>query len=414
MAWKATDAMKERLKFVLEWEKRWNEAEGGLVNMAELCRMFGVSRPTGYRWVDRYREADHDVGAVVERSRRPKTSPNATVPELEDLIVEARKLHPKWGPRKLHRRLVEANPGKPIPSPSLMSKILKRRGMTVPRRRRRGSAPAAGVAAPFSSCVAPNAVWCMDFKGWFLTGDGVRCYPFTLIDAFSRYLLRCEALVDPIGEHVKKILDSAFQEFGLPLALRSDGGPPFASTGPARLTDVSVWVLQLGVRVELIAPGKPQQNGRLERLHRTLKAETTSPPGENCRAQQRVFDVWRREYNYERPHEALGQRQPASVYVSSPRRYPRPLLKSQFEPFSEVARIDKNGCVRWHQRNVFISSALRHEYVQFEYCDDGRWDVSWGAIPLGHLDEDHPKRGLIVARRKRGEAKVSGMSLGNV
>jgi len=413
MPWKATDAMKERLKFVLEWEKRWNEAEGGPVNLAELCRMFGISRPTGYAWIERFRAADFDIKAVAERSRRPKTSPTAIPPELEDLIVDARKLKPKWGPRKLHRMLVDANPGKPIPSASVMSKVLNRRGMTVPRRRRRHTRPAAGVPSPFSGCDSANAVWCMDFKGWFLTGDGVRCYPFTLIDAFSRYLLRCEALVEPDGTHVKKILDSAFQEFGLPLALRSDGGPPFASTGPARLTDLSVWVLQLDTRVEIIAPGKPQQNGRLERFHRTLKAETL-PAAEDCRAQQRVFDVWRREYNHERPHEALGQRRPASVYERSPRQYPRPLIKLQFEPFSEVARVDKNGSVRWRQKNVFVSSALRHEYVQFEFRDDGRWDVSWGAIPLGHLDEDRPDRGLIVPRRKRGEAKVSGMSLGRV
>jgi transposase InsO family protein len=287
MPWEATDAMKERTKFVLEWEKRWNAAEGGPVNMAELCRMFGVSRQTGYTWVARYREAEHDVRAVVERSRRPKTFPTAVSAEIEDLIVEMRKRWPKWGPRKLRQRLVEDNPGKRVPSASVMSKVLKRRGMTVPRRRRRRTSPA-GVAAPFSGCDAPNAVWCIDFKGWFATADGVRCYPLTLIDAFSRYLLRCEALCDPDGVQVRRILDSAFLEFGLPLAIRSDGGPPFASTGPARLTELSVWLLQLGIRVEIIAPGKPQQNGRLERLHRTLKDETASPPASDRRAQLRL------------------------------------------------------------------------------------------------------------------------------
>lgn len=413
MPWKATDAMKERLKFVLEWEQRWNEAEGGPVNLAELCRMFGISRQTGYLWVDRYREAQHDVSAVVERSRRPKTSPTALAPELEDLIVAARKRKPKWGPRKLRRILVEANPGQPIPSASVMSKVLRRRGLTAPRRRRRRTV-AAGVAAPFSGCTAPNAVWCMDFKGWFLTGDGVRCYPFTLLDAFSRYLLRCEALLEPDGKRVKQVLDSAFQEFGLPLALRSDGGPPFASTGPARLTELSVWLLQLGLRIEIIAPGKPQQNGRLERFHRTLKAETTLPPEADCQAQQRRFDLWRGEYNLERPHEALGQRRPTTVYEVAPRKYPRPLLQPKPDPFSRVARVDKAGHVRWHQRDVFISTALRHEYLQFNACVDGRWLVHWGEIPLGHLDEARPERGFILLRRRRNEAKVSGMSLGKV
>ena len=277
MPWNATDTRKERTQFVLEWERRWDEAEGGAVNMAELCRMYGVSRQTGYTWVARYRDANHDVRAVAERSRRPKSFPTALSQEVEDVIVAARKRWPKWGPRKLRQRLIEAYPGVAVPSASVMSKVLKRRGMTVPRRRRRRRAPV-GVSAPFTGCDEPNAVWCMDFKGWFQTHDAVRCYPFTLIDAFSRYLLRCEGLADPDTKHVRSVLDSAFLEFGLPAAIRSDGGPPFASTGPARLTELSVWLLKLGLRVEIIAPGKPQQNGRLERLHRTLKAETASPP----------------------------------------------------------------------------------------------------------------------------------------
>jgi transposase InsO family protein len=410
MPWKATDAMKERTKFVLEWERRWDEAEGGPVNMAQLCRLFGVSRQTGYTWIARYREANRDVRAVEERSRRPKTSPTAISAELEDLIVEARKCWPKWGPRKLRARLVEANPGVAVPSASVMSKVLKRRGLTVPRRRPRRS-PAIGVVAPFSGCNGPNAVWCIDFKGWFETLDGIKCYPLTLIDAFSRYLLRCEALLEPNGAQVRRILDSAFLEFGLPLAIRSDGGPPFASTGPARLTELSVWLLQLGIRVEIIEPGKPQQNGRLERLHRTLKAETATPPEENTRTQQRIFDVWRREYNHERPHDALALKRPATVYMTSSRRYPRPLVKATFEPFSKVARVDKNGCINWHQRSVFISSALKYEYVEFDAVADGRWNIRWATIPLGRFDENRPKRGLIVARRGRGTGKVSGMSL---
>jgi putative transposase len=410
MGWNATDATKERTKFVLEWERRWNQAEGGPVNMTELCRMFGVSRQTGYTWVGRYREAQHDVRAIVERSRRPKTSPTALPPELEDIIVEARKRWPKWGPRKLRQRLVELNPGLPVPSASVMSKVLRRRGMTVPRRRRRRKAPL-GITAPFGGCDAPNAVWCIDFKGWFVTSDGVRCYPLTLIDAFSRYLLRCEGLCDPDGTHVRAILDSAFLEFGLPLAIRSDGGPPFASTGPARLTDLSVWLLRLGIRIEIIAPGKPQQNGRLERLHRTLKAETASPPAGDCRAQQRVFDLWRREYNHERPHEALQLRRPATVYFASRRKYPRPLVAIPHQAFSQVVRVDKHGCITWHQRNVFISSALKYEYLELDADDGGLWDVRWGAIPLGRLDEARIDRGLIVTRRPRGSQSVTAMSL---
>jgi transposase InsO family protein len=401
--------MKERTKFVLEWERRWNEAEGGRVNMAELCRMFGVSRQTGYTWVKRFRAADNELDALAERSRRPKTSPRAVSPELEDLIVAARKLYPRWGPRKLHARLVETNPGKEVPSASAMSKVLMRRGMTTPRRKRRRQR-SMGVTAPFSGCEAPNAVWCIDFKGWFATDDAIRCYPLTLIDAFSRFLLRCEGLRDPDTKHVRQVLDSAFLEFGLPLAIRSDGGPPFASTGPARLTELSVWLLRLGIRIEIIAPGKPQQNGRLERLHRTLKAETASPPKQDGAAQQRVFDVWRRQYNQDRPHEALRMRPPATVYTASPRTYPRPLVQHTFKPFCEVARIDKNGFIKWQRRKVFISSALKYEYVELDCDTEGGWDVRWGSILLGRLNEHRPDRGLIVPRRRRGSKEVSGMS----
>jgi transposase InsO family protein len=415
MPWKATDTMKERTKFVLEWERRWDEAEGGAINMAELCRLFGISRQTGYTWIERYRAANHDLEAVAERSRRPKTSPTAISPELEDIIVATKKRYPKWGPRKLHARLVETNPGCYVPSSSVMGKILKRRGLTTPRRRRRRAA-AVGVKAPFSGCEEPNAVWCIDFKGWFVTGDGVRCYPLTLIDAFSRYLLRCEALTEPDGRQVQRILESAFTEFGLPLAMRSDGGPPFASTGPARLTELSVWLLRLGIRIEIIAPGKPQQNGRLERFHRTLKDETASPPADDCIAQQRVFDLWRGEYNHERPHEALGQRRPGRIYMPSKHSYPRPLLKRDFDLWTHVARVDRNGNIKWQRRNVFISSALKYEYVEIEASEDadGRWNVRWGEIVLGYLDEHRPDRGLVYPRRRRGHGEVSGMSYDSV
>jgi transposase InsO family protein len=307
MPWKATDPLKERTKFLLEWERRWDEAQGGPVNLAELCRMFGISRATGYTWVKRYRDANLEIAAAInERSRRPKTS--------------------------------------------------------------------------------------------------------TLLDAYSRFLLRCEALLEPDGKHVRSVLDSAFLEFGVPKAIRSDGGPPFASSGPARLTELSVWLLRLGVRIEIIAPGKPQQNGRLERFHRTLAEDTASPPAESCAAQQRRFDLNRREYNQERPHESLAMRPPARMYTPSSRTYPRPLLRRTPEPFSREVRVDKQGFITWNRRKVFISSALRCEYIELDFDPDGRWAVRWGAIPLGLLDEHAPERGLIVTRRRRGEATVVGQS----
>lgn len=402
--------MKERTKFVLEWERRWKAAQGGNVNIAEMCRMFGVTRPTGYTWIARYREANFDLLAVAERSRRPKISPAALSSEIEDLVVAARKKHPRWGPRKLRAFLLERRPTMKVPSASAIGKVLQRRGLTSPRKKRRRTS-AHAVTAPFSGCEAPNDVWCIDFKGWFRTQDGVKCYPLTLIDAFARYLLRCEALTEPTGEHVQRILDSAFLEFGRPKAIRSDGGPPFASTGPSLLTHLSVWLLRLGIRIEIIAPAKPQQNGRLERFHRTLHEETASPSAEDCVHQQRVFDRWRGEYNQVRPHESLSQRPPASVYARSRLVYPCKLVddSSFYEPFDEVAIVDKHGFIKWHRKRVMISSALRHERITLALSPDtdGRWDVHWGAIVLGHLDEHRRERGLIYPRRSKGPTTLS-------
>ncbi len=188
----------------------------------------------------------------------------------------------------------------------------------------------------------------------------------------------------------------------------SDGGPPFASTGPARQTELSVWLLRLGIKVEIIAPGKPQQNRRLERLHRTLKAEVAAAPEANLRAQQRAGDLWRRAYNHERPHEALGQRRPASVYTPSSRTYPRPRVALTADPCSDVARVDKHGFVKWRQRRRFISSALKHEYVEFDPPMDGRWDVRWGGIPLGRFNEQRLDRGLVVDFSPRTGRRTCG------
>ncbi len=322
MAWSKTDVMKERVKFVLEWEQRWNEQEG-VVNVSELCREFGVSRECGHKWLRRYRDAGNDLRALEERTRRPQHSPARVDDAIEETIVEARKVRPRWGAIKLLAWLRRRFPGVAFPSASAAAAILKRRGLIRMPKRRRGRVPVGAVTAPFPHCVAANAVWCVDFKGWFVTGDGERCYPLTITDAYSRYVIRCEGVRDPDGHAVFEVFDSAFREYGLPAAIRSDNGPPFASTGAATLTKLSVWWLQLGIRVERIARGKPQQNGRHERMHRTLKLETEIRA--DLRKQQREFDLWRRDYNHERPHAALGDAPPATVFEPSSRRYPRPL-----------------------------------------------------------------------------------------
>ncbi len=403
--------MKERVRLVLEWERRW-KANQGNVNISELCREFGISRECGYKWIKRYQKANRDVRAVEERSRKPRTSPTAIDEEMADLFVGLRKRYPRWGPRKLRAVLVDHHAGVEFPSASTIATILKRRGLVLVKRRRHRSRIDPDVSPPFGSCDAPNRVWCVDFKGWFRTADGKKCYPLTITDAFSRYVLRCEAMTEPDGRSVQEAFDSVFSEFGVPDAIRSDGGPPFASVGPAGLSTLSIWWLQLGIRVERIAPGKPQQNGRHERMHRTLKADV--PPKANLRRQQEAFDHWRREFNDERPHEALGQRPPSRVYVPSRRRYPRRLITPDISDCNRYERVDKTGAIRLARRKVLVGAAFRYLYVELrptDRLDDDVWEVRWGNILLGRLHRSKLERGLHPTRRRRGD--VSVLSLKN-
>jgi transposase InsO family protein len=411
MPWLATDAVKERTKFVLEWERRWELAEGGRVNMAELCRTFGVSRQTGYDWVARYREAG-SLDALEERSRRPHHSPTKVSDEIEAALIAARKKF-GWGGVKLRAVLADFHPEIDWPSPSCISALLDRNGLTRRRRvRRRTPIP---VTRPFADCDRPNSVWCIDFKGKFRTGDGEWCHVLTIVDAYSRFLIRAEALTRPDGNAVQRVLDGAFTEFGIPDVIRTDNGPPFASTGAGGLTSLSVWWLQLGIRVERIEPGKPQQNGRQERLHRTLE-EVVGNPAANARAQQRAIDIWRRQYNEVRPHEALSLRRPGDVYQRSSKRYPRKLQDSRdvsIDP-NEVYRLDKNGRLRWRDRWVHISNALSYAFVRVSHTGESwtEYAVTFGEIFLGTFDTTDLKRGFRVPRRRRPKrGEVSGMSL---
>jgi transposase InsO family protein len=268
-----------------------------------------------------------------------------------------------------------------------MGEVLRRRGLTTARPRRTRATKAA--TQPFAEVTGPNATWCVDFKGHFRTRDGIRCHPLTILDAHSRFLIRCEGVLDPDGREVQRIFDSAFTELGLPAAIRSDNGPPFASVGAGGLTPLSVWWLRLGIKLERIAPGKPQQNGRQERFHRTLKAETASPPKGNLREQQRTFDVFRRSYNAERPHEALGQKPPATAYCASARHYPRPLVQFVTVPWDHAVRIGKDGFLTWNKQRVFISTALAHEDVDLRYDEQvQQWDVVFGPLSIGTLHDD--------------------------
>ena len=277
MVWKETCAVEERLRFVLA-------VASGEETFAAVCRRFGVSRRVGYKWYARYRLAG--VSGLSDRSRAPGRRPHAVSDEIAAACLAVRRAHPRWGPVKVRAWLERRDPGVAWPAASTIGALFDREGLTVKRRLRRRAPPR---TAPFAACRAANDVWCIDFKGWFRTGDGARCEPLTLSDAHSRYLLRCQAVARADAAHVWPILDAAFREHGLPVALRSDNGAPFASTGAGGLSRLSVLAIKAGVRPERIAPGKPQQNGRHERLHLTLKQETASPPAASLRRAGRAL-----------------------------------------------------------------------------------------------------------------------------
>ncbi len=397
MPWKETDPLKERVRFVLAWERMWNETEGR-PNLAALCRAFGISRQTGHKWITRYRDAGHDLRAVDERPRRPRNSPTRVSPQMEDLLIRARKKHPSWGPRKLRSWLKKRFERLELPAASTIGAVLKRNGLTRPRRLRRRTPPH---TEPFSDCAAPNAVWCVDFKGHFRTADGTTVYPLTIMDAFSRYLLRCEALCRPGGMEVWDVFEGAFKEYGLPDAIRSDNGSPFASTGAGGLSELSVWWVKLGIRPERIDPGHPEQNGRQERMHRTLKQQTAMPPETCLEAQRRAFDRFRKEYNEERPHEALGQDTPGSVYMASSKRLPKKTPRIEPEFWMDAHRLDSSGRFQWGRSKVLVNSALRGELVELIPIGTYHWEVRYGPVILGILNGRRPSQGLRASKKGR-------------
>jgi putative transposase len=368
--------MDERVRFVADY------LTGGST-ITELCRRYRVSRPTGYQLLARY-ETDGARG-LAPRSRRPHTSPQAMTPAVAAAIVGLREKHPTWGPVKLIDALRLRVPSQPWPAPSTAGALLKRRGLIVARRRRPSSVAS---PRPVTAMDAPNDVWTIDFKGEFRTRDARWCYPLTVMDGCSRYLLACQALAAPRSQPTRAVLERVFREFGLPRRIRSDNGVPFAGpTAVARLSRLSVWWIRLGIVPERIQPGCPAQNGRHERMHRTLKRGTTRPPAGNRAAQQRRFVAFRREYNDERPHAALGAVPPALVYVPSSRGLPARLPPMTYPGHFDVRRVVSNGCMKWRNRWVSVSTVLVNEEVGLEEFDDGIWGVYFGPVRLGTLTE---------------------------
>jgi transposase InsO family protein len=346
---------------------------------------------------------------LEDRSRAPHHHPQAVAEAVAAQILAARRAHPTWGPRKLHVWLRRREAPTSWPCPSTIGELLRREGLTVPRRRRWRSVP---YRQPFAACDQPNAVWCADFKGWFRTGEGKPCYPFTLSDATSRFLLRCQALARTDHDAVQPLLEAAFREYGLPQAIRTDNGPPFASTTLGGLTRLSIWYVRLGITPERIAPGHPEQNGRHERFHRTLKQDATLPPQATRRAQQRAFDRFRQEYNFERPHEALAMAVPASCYHPSSRPYPRRLPELNYPEGTQVRRVRHNGEIHWRSRFLYVSQTLAGELVGVIPVDDRYFRLRFGPLELALLDS-HRHR-LIVPSATRKSRRAAGESTANV
>jgi transposase InsO family protein len=384
--------MDQRVRFINDHLTReWS--------MTELCERYAISRKTGYKWLDRYSE--FGAAGLMERSRAPLAHGGATAPEIVASIVKLRKKRKSWGPHKLLFRLRQRQPEVAWPSPSTVGEILKRAGEVKRRRFRRHGPPRLDeLTVPQRS----NHVWSADHKGWVRLGDGSRVEPLTITDAFSRYLIGVAATSSVAYVEAKPVFERAFREYGLPVVIRSDNGAPFASTGTTGLTALSVWWTKLGIRHERIDPGHPQQNGRHERFHLTL-LEAMRPAARNLAAQARRFQAFTQDYNQERPHEALGQQPPASVYRNSTREMPRRLPEPDYPIEAAIRKVRSNGEIKWQGELVHICSALAGEAVAMEETKAGHWLVRFFDLPIGWIDRDKKKlRRFTVPARGNGEA----------
>lgn len=396
MGWKVNlTVSQQRREFITEYQR-------GEESLTALCRHYQICRATGYKWITRF-EQEGPAG-LEDRSRAPLHHPQAMADEIRKAILALKAQHPFWGAAKLLGRLEQHQPERRWPAPSTVGALLQREGLTVARRRRRRAEPR---SHPLAVADEANRVWSVDFKGWFRTGDGQRCEPLTLLDNYSRYLLRCQIVAGETAAAVKPVLEAAFREYGLPERIRSDNGPPFGANGVAGLTGLTVWWIKLGIVPEKIHPGCPQQNARQERMHGTLQRETASPPAANRRQQQRRFDAFRVEYNEQRPHEALGQQPPAQFYQTSPRPLPRRLPEIEYPASWEHRTVFNGGQFCWRGEYLFASHALEGERIGLEPAAEGSWRVWFADWELGLLDA-RGERLCSTREWKRRQAKRSG------
>jgi len=376
MPWKASSVMEEKLRFICEYDLQEQ-------TMTELCRRYGIARETGYVWLRRYHA--HGRTGLVEHSRAAHRHHNQTSEEIEQLVLELRQAHMHWGPRKLKRILERDEPGRRWPAASTIGALLKREGLVVARKKRLRTAPYTDPLAHAQEC---NRVWCADFKGWFHTANGQRIDPLTISDAHSRYLLRCQAVEKTNTSRVQAIFEAAFREYGMPQAIRTDNGAPFASRALGGLSRLAVWWIKLGIVPERIQAGHPEQNGRHERMHRTLKAEATQPPANTRRQQQQALDRFRQEYNEVRPHEALQMRTPAEVYQPSARKFSSQVPEIEYPQSMLVRSVHAKGYFRWKHHDVFLTEVLWGESIGLLPQDDRWFTIYFAQFPLTRFDSE--------------------------
>lgn len=375
MPWNETCVMELRIAFVQTYLQ-------GAVTMSDLCLDYRISRKTGYKWLARYQA--FGLEGLNDRDSRPHDHPDRLAEAIVKRCVALKLEKPHWGPKKLVALGRMRRPDLEWPAPSTLGGYLKRLGLVKRRRVQIRSAPPYEQA--FKEGSYANEVWCADFKGQFLTGDKRYCYPLTVTDAHSRFLLCCTGLKNVGCDATRPEFEKLFKQYGLPEAIRTDNGPPFSSVRLG-FSPLSLWWRKLGIVHERIEPGHPEQNGQHERMHRTLKAETTRPPRSNMKTQQKRFDQWREEFNFERPHEALGQTTPSSHYTTSLRKLPKQLDMPRYPDHYEVRRIKSKGDILWRGKMIYASQMLAGEEIGLEQIETGKWTIWLGDQAVAKLDE---------------------------
>jgi transposase InsO family protein len=369
--------------------------------IVEVCERFGISEKTGHKWLDRFRSGGLD--GLRDRSHAPHILPHRMAPEVAERIVALRRRYPRYGPEKLRDWLEQHEPGQRWPAVSSIGALLKRAALVRPRRRR---ARTVALAASQTPAHAPNTVWTADFKGEFRLTTGPYCYPLTVLDLHSRYLLRCTALATTAVGPTRAVFVRLFQAYGLPAVLRSDNGVPFAQPNAiGRLGALAFWWIRLGIRPEHIRPATPSENGAHERFHRTLKADATQPASASFRAQQQRFDAFRAEYNAERPHASLpGHQPPHSLYTPSPRPYPRRLPALCYPDATTIRLVDSSGVITWRTQPYFLSTNLAGEYVALTETPSDLLTVTYASLALGEID---PHSNRFIAQPRWVEPSTS-------